>query len=92
VEKVENLLRFDRIMAMSLWPHFLAHPVCCYKLDAVTPGGAYDGMRGRSFSSRSTWSPDLLQWEVGLHSLVIPTKLSGLESTKTSFIKFICRT
>ena len=21
-------LRFDRIMVMSLWPHFLAHPVC----------------------------------------------------------------
>ena len=22
-----NRLRFDRIMVMSLWPHFLAHPV-----------------------------------------------------------------
>ena len=26
-KKIENLLRFDRIMAMSSWPHFLAHPV-----------------------------------------------------------------
>jgi len=23
----KNLLRFDRIMAMSLWRHFFAHPV-----------------------------------------------------------------
>ena len=23
-----NRLRFDRVMLMSLWPHFLAHPVC----------------------------------------------------------------
>jgi len=27
--KLENRLRFDSIMAMSLWPHFLAHPVYC---------------------------------------------------------------
>jgi len=31
-EKIANRLRFDRIMAMRLWPHFLAHPV--YKLSA----------------------------------------------------------
>jgi len=24
-----NRLRFDRIMVMSLWPRFLAHPVDC---------------------------------------------------------------
>jgi len=28
VKTVLNRLRFDRIMAMSLWPRFLAHPVC----------------------------------------------------------------
>ena len=27
-ENVENRLRFDRIMVTSLWPLFLAHPVC----------------------------------------------------------------
>jgi len=27
VKKNENQLSFDRIVAMSLWPHFLAHPV-----------------------------------------------------------------
>ena len=26
-EKIENRLRFDRIMATRLWPRFLAHPV-----------------------------------------------------------------
>jgi len=26
-EKNENQLSFDRIVAVSLWPHFLAHPV-----------------------------------------------------------------
>jgi len=26
-KRLENWLKFDRIMAMSLWPHFLAHPV-----------------------------------------------------------------
>ena len=25
VKKFVNLLRFDRIMAVSSWPHFLAH-------------------------------------------------------------------
>jgi len=29
--KNENLLRFNEIMAMSLWPHCLAHPVCFEK-------------------------------------------------------------
>jgi len=27
VKKIVNRLRFDTIMAMSLWPAFLAHPV-----------------------------------------------------------------
>jgi len=27
VQYFENRLRFERIMAMSLWPRFLAHPV-----------------------------------------------------------------
>jgi len=27
VKKFVNRLRFDRIMVMSLWPRFLAHPV-----------------------------------------------------------------
>jgi len=27
VKKIANRLRFDRIMVMSLWPRFLAHPV-----------------------------------------------------------------
>jgi len=27
VKKLVNLLGFDRIMVMSLWPRFLAHPV-----------------------------------------------------------------
>ena len=27
-KKLVNRLRFDRIMVMSLWPRFLAHPVC----------------------------------------------------------------
>jgi len=27
VKKNFNRFRFDRIFAMSLWPHFLAHPV-----------------------------------------------------------------
>jgi len=26
-EKLVNRLKFDRIMAVSLWPHFLANPV-----------------------------------------------------------------
>ena len=26
-KKIENRLRFDRIVVMSLWPRFLAHPV-----------------------------------------------------------------
>ena len=26
-KKIKICLRFDRIMAMSSWPHFLAHPV-----------------------------------------------------------------
>jgi len=28
VKKFVSRLRFDRIMVMSLWPRFLAHPVC----------------------------------------------------------------
>ena len=28
VTKIENRLRFDRVMVMSLWPYFLAHPIC----------------------------------------------------------------
>jgi len=27
VKNLVNQLRFDRIMVMSLWPRFLAHPV-----------------------------------------------------------------
>ena len=27
-----NWLRFDRIVVMSLWHHFLAHPVGLYKI------------------------------------------------------------
>ena len=27
VKKIENRSRFDRIVVMSLWPRFLAHPV-----------------------------------------------------------------
>jgi len=27
VKKIVNRLRFDRIMVMSLWPHFFAHPL-----------------------------------------------------------------
>jgi len=27
VKKIVNRLKFDRIMAMRLWPHILAHPV-----------------------------------------------------------------
>jgi len=27
MKEVVNRLRFDRIMATSLWPYFLAHPV-----------------------------------------------------------------
>ena len=26
-EKIVNWFRVDRIMVMSIWPHFLAHPV-----------------------------------------------------------------
>jgi len=29
VKKIVNRLRFYRIMAMSLWPYFLAHPEVC---------------------------------------------------------------
>jgi len=35
VKKIENRLRFDRIMAMSSWPHFLAHPVWIYLYGAT---------------------------------------------------------
>jgi len=31
VKKIINRLRFDRIMAMNLWPRFLAHPVGYFK-------------------------------------------------------------
>jgi len=34
-KKIKNQLRFDRIMAMSLWPHFLAHPV--YRAPLLPP-------------------------------------------------------
>jgi len=30
VKKFVNPLRTDRLMVMSLWPCFLAHPVCLY--------------------------------------------------------------
>jgi len=35
VKKIETRLRFDRIMAMSSWPHFLAHPVRIYLYGAT---------------------------------------------------------
>jgi len=32
VKNLVNRLRFDRIMVMSPWPRFLAHPVCLTSL------------------------------------------------------------
>ena len=44
VKKIENRLRFDRIVAMSLGPRFLAYPVrCCQR---VLPHPAYDSILG----------------------------------------------
>ena len=34
VKNFINWLRSDRIMVMSLWPRFLAHPVVCSRLTA----------------------------------------------------------
>jgi len=31
-KEIENHLRFDRIMAISSWPHFLAHSVYRYSV------------------------------------------------------------
>jgi len=66
VKKFLNRLRIDRIMVMSLWPHFLAHPVYAYNMPIqlhyillyrlVTRDDAHDVMLGLYITTPSSKS------------------------------------
>jgi len=42
-EKIENRLRFDGVMATSLWPHFFGPPCILHRraAEALGPGGPF---------------------------------------------------